>query len=196
MKRIERFIASIMIMTACTVCIPAYAWTSEGNGWIDGTKGWSYMINGVYLDGWQKIDGNWYYFYKDTNFMAHDTIIEGYYINSSGVWTQDIPFGISMIMKNDMNYIESILKDTAWSFYTEENINFKDLCNGNWNVPDIIGNVYWIQDEEIDIIGYFVSGNNVYSLGNQGGMDIYKIKEGSVVQRIPYNNEESYIWRR
>ncbi|HZJ99084.1 MAG TPA: hypothetical protein VFC79_03715 [Tissierellaceae bacterium] len=195
MKRIERFIASIMIMTACTVCIPAYAWTSELNGWINGTKGWSYMINGIYLDGWQKIDGKWYYFYKDTNFMAHDTIIEGYYINSSGVWTQNIPYGISMIMKNDMNYIDSILRCTAWSFYTEENINFKDLCNGNWNVPDIIGNVYWIQDEEIDIMGYFVSCDNVYSLGNQGGMDIYKIEGGRVVQRIPYNYGESYIWR-
>jgi len=40
---------------------------------------------GMMKKGWQKIDGNWYYFYYDEGSMAHDTWIDGYYVNSNGV---------------------------------------------------------------------------------------------------------------
>lgn len=192
----KKIIMAVLSITLTLNCIfPTSAWVKEGNGWINGNKGWSYMTNGIYADGWQKIDGNWYYFYKDTNFMAHDTIIDGYYINSHGIWTENIPYAIAQIMKNDMDYINTTLGSTAWHFYEEENVKFKDLCNGNWNVPDIIGNVYWIQDDEIDIMGYFVGAYDVYSLGNQGGTDIYKVENGKIVERIPYNYGTSYSWR-
>lgn len=61
--------------------------------------GWQY-INGdwfyfnPYSDGyrgamkracWAYIGGNWYYFYYDGT-MAHNTYIDGYYVNSSGAW--------------------------------------------------------------------------------------------------------------
>lgn len=36
--------------------------------------------------GWQKIDGIWYYFYGGDGTMAHDTWINGYYVNSNGAW--------------------------------------------------------------------------------------------------------------
>ncbi|WP_294402340.1 cell wall-binding protein [uncultured Clostridium sp.] len=195
MKRAQIFITAVLMAAICSISVPSYAWTSEGNGWISGTKGWSYMTNGIYADGWKNIDYSWYYFYKDTNFMAHDTIINGYYINSNGAWTEDMPYAVSQIMKNDLNYINSTLGKTAWHFYTEENVNFRNLCGDNWTVPDINGDVYWIQDEEVDIMGYFVSGNDVYCLGNQGGMDIYKVQCGNVVQSILYNYETSYRWR-
>lgn len=35
---------------------------------------------------WDYIDGNWYYFYYDGT-MAHNTYIDGYYVNSSGAWS-------------------------------------------------------------------------------------------------------------
>ena len=195
MKRVQIFIGAVIMAAICSISVQSYAWTYEGNGWIKGTKGWSYMTDGIYADGWKNIDYSWYYFYKNTNFMAYDTIIDGYYINSNGAWTEEVPDAIRQIMKNDLNYINSTLGKTAWHFYVEENINFRNLCNNNWTVPDINGNVYWIQDEEFDIMGYFVSNNDVYCLGNQGGMDIYKIQCGNVVQRIPYNYETSYRWR-
>lgn len=34
---------------------------------------------------WTYIDGNWYYFYYDGT-MARNTYVDGYYVNSSGVW--------------------------------------------------------------------------------------------------------------
>ena len=65
MRRIQKFIISFFMTITCVTTLPAYGWISEGNGWINGTMGWSYMINGIYSDGWNNIDGKWYYFYKD-----------------------------------------------------------------------------------------------------------------------------------
>lgn len=43
---------------------------------------------------WQSIDGNWYYFYSNTE-MAHDVIIDGYYFNSGGSWSDNIPENVA-----------------------------------------------------------------------------------------------------
>lgn len=72
---------------------------------IDGkasmVTGWQY-INGDWFyfnpcsDGykgamkracWEYINGKWYYFYYSGK-MAHDTYIDGYYVNSSGAWVK------------------------------------------------------------------------------------------------------------
>ena len=193
MKRLPVFFIAVIIFL--TSIIPAGAITCEGNGWINGTKGWSYMTKGTYSDGWNKIDKKWYYFYKDTNLMAHDTIIDGDYIGSDGVWTTNMPDDISKIIENDVEYINSNMKNIEWSFYPVCNIRFKDLSKGSWNVPDIYGNVYWLQGNDMDYMGYFVSGDSVYALGNQGGTDIYKVENNKIVQSIPYNYGGSYKWR-
>lgn len=192
--RIYKIIVSYFIIIICFITCPVYACTIQSNGWINGTMGWSYMVDGIYIDGWNNIDGKWYYFYKDTNFMAHDTIIDGYYIDSNGVWKKDMPYPIGQIIKNDMNYLNDRLKNVQWSFYTEENISFRELCNEHWNVPDIYGNVYWIRDGGSDLFGYFVSGDDVYCLSNQGGTDIYKVENGEIIQSIPYKDSGNYEW--
>ena len=55
-------------------------------GWqqIDGS--WYYFdTNGSACTGWQEIDGSWYYFDADGR-MARDTEIDGYYVNTDGIW--------------------------------------------------------------------------------------------------------------
>lgn len=42
--------------------------------------------NGEILEGWNQIDGDWYYFYPDSGEMAHDTQVDGFAIGSDGVW--------------------------------------------------------------------------------------------------------------
>lgn len=192
MKRILMTVILCVLTLNCS--FPVSAWVREGNGWIEGTKGLSYMTDGTYVDGWKYINNKWYYFYDDTNFMAHDTIIDGYYINEDGVWEERIPDKIKMLLNNDSEYIKGF-EHINWTFYEEYNVNFKDLCDGGWNVPDIYGDVYWIQGDGIDYMGYFICEDNVYVLGNQGGMDIYKIKEGKIVETIPYNYGDSWTWR-
>ena len=73
-------------------------------------------------------------------------------------------------------------------------INNKDIWRGNKKYCIICEEE--LEGSGIDIMGYFVSGNDVYCLGNQGGMDIYKVQCGNVVKRIPYNHETSYRWRQ
>lgn len=78
-------------------------WRQDSAGWWN-TEGDSYSV------GWRKIDGTWYYFYESNNYneqgyMGHDTIIDGYYLNSSGRIEEP----------NDAvkAYI-NVLKDNAW----------------------------------------------------------------------------------
>jgi len=56
-------------------------------GYIDvSTPTWFYFdSNGVMQTGWKLIDGKWYYFYENGT-MARNTTINGYKIDSNGVW--------------------------------------------------------------------------------------------------------------
>lgn len=45
-------------------------------------------VEGLMKKGWQKINGTWYYFYPSDGKMAHNTRINGYYLNSSGAWVK------------------------------------------------------------------------------------------------------------
>ena len=42
--------------------------------------------NGEILEGWNQIDGDWYYFYPESGEMAQDTQVDGFSIGSDGVW--------------------------------------------------------------------------------------------------------------
>lgn len=53
-------------------------------GWLYSKGNWFYMgPSGNMLVGWQQIGNAWYYMYS-TGAMAHDTWIDGYYLNSTG----------------------------------------------------------------------------------------------------------------
>lgn len=59
-------------------------------GWFRHTDGnWYYLNqNGVMQTGWFKdIDGNWYYL-NQNGAMEHDKYIDGYYLDTNGVWVQ------------------------------------------------------------------------------------------------------------
>jgi len=58
--------------------------------WKSNSKGWWYTEGNSYATGWKVIRGNWYYFYSD-GYMAKDITIGGYYLNSSGAWTSEVP---------------------------------------------------------------------------------------------------------
>ena len=39
-------------------------------------------------EGWTKVGDKWYYFFEEMGFMAKDTWIGNYYVDSHGVWTK------------------------------------------------------------------------------------------------------------
>lgn len=110
----KKFIICALLISSL-VSIPAYAYTTGWNkyGEYNGNTYWYYTeSNGHDAKGWQKIDGQWYYFsqegegyitssgwklingnwyyFNNNGVMLHDTMVEGYYLNSNGAWTNDI----------------------------------------------------------------------------------------------------------
>lgn len=59
-------------------------------GWIH-RNGKSYYTDefGIMQMGWLEIDGYYHYFYPEDGSMAVDTLINGFYVNEDGIWTND-----------------------------------------------------------------------------------------------------------
>ena len=88
---------------AATVMLLAVVPVAAHAEWKQNNTGWWYSQGNSYATSWAKIDGQWYYFnsngYMMTGWvndggtwyylngdgsMAHDTTIDGYYLNSNG----------------------------------------------------------------------------------------------------------------
>lgn len=82
MKKIQKMIASVVALTTLLAITPMAAHAE----WKSNYTGWWYTEGNTWATGWRYINGNWYYFYSD-GYMAHDTEIDGYHVNSSGAWT-------------------------------------------------------------------------------------------------------------
>jgi len=82
MKKLK-VIASILIVISLMSLNPI----GVSAEWRKDYTGWWYTEGNSYATGWRNLNGSWYYFNSD-GYMAHDTIIDGYYLNSSGAWFQ------------------------------------------------------------------------------------------------------------
>lgn len=114
-KIITTNLLALSMITMLPICANA-AWKSDKNGW------W-YTEGSSYATGWRNIDNNWYYFYNN-GYMAHDTTIDGYYLNSAGAWTKNFDNSSVQIVKK---YLTSI--GTRIPTYVEI-----DSSDGNYDV--------------------------------------------------------------
>lgn len=82
MKKIAATLAGITLALATTFSSFA-GWVQSGNRWWYSTN-----ANGTtwYSNGWQQIDGTWYYFDANGWMLADTTTPDGYYVNASGAW--------------------------------------------------------------------------------------------------------------
>jgi hypothetical protein len=106
MKKIKKVLVGFVTLLIMLSVTPISAHAE----WRQGNSGWWYSQGNSYTIGWTKIDGQWYYFdskgymktgwiYDSGNWyylygegiMAHDTTIDGCYLNSNGAWTTNIP---------------------------------------------------------------------------------------------------------
>ena len=55
--------------------------------WL-GKDGKTYYLDniGYMVEGWNQVDGNWYYFYPGQGNKAVNTTIDTFYVNDQGVW--------------------------------------------------------------------------------------------------------------
>jgi hypothetical protein len=80
--KLTKFISGSLLIASIFVLSPigvSAEWKQDSNGW------W-YADGASWYTGWKQIDGNWYYFYNN-GYMAHDTVIDGLYLNSSGAYS-------------------------------------------------------------------------------------------------------------
>lgn len=121
-------LAKVIVGSLVVASVIALNPTAASAEWKQNNTGWWYTEGNSYATGWKLIDKNWYYFYSD-GYMAHDTTIDGYYLNSLGAWTDSTNTLIGReILKNvsvenpsayielsssdiDVNNIENVIHD-------------------------------------------------------------------------------------
>ena len=93
LKRI--MILTIIITTLITVLSisASAAWKQDSKGWWN-TEGDSYSV------GWRQIDSKWCYF-DQSGYMVHNTIIDGYYLDSKGIAIATIKGDIPIRIPSD-----------------------------------------------------------------------------------------------
>ena len=91
MRKIKKIIAMTLLSTAIITALPVGA----SAAWKQNNSGWWYTEGNSWATGWRNIDGNWYYFWPNSGYMAEHTTIDGYYLGEGGVWLDDSNFNIS-----------------------------------------------------------------------------------------------------
>ena len=172
-----------MPTVSAEACSTPYIWQTVSNY---GHTEWVCYKDGQKVYGWNYINGNWYYLYDNNGYMAHDTFINGYYVNSDGAWTYDIPYAVQRII--------DVVPDSGWIYtsgnsYGSEpisilyNQNLKYLCRYGWNAPDVNGAVVCI-----DYCEFFVADDGtVFRAPHQAYDTIYQYDNyGNIVNEYPY----------
>ncbi|WP_097005211.1 hypothetical protein [Lacrimispora amygdalina] len=76
----------LLMLAVSAVMTFGAATAAYGSQWQQDSTGWWYQNdNGSYATGWTWIDGKCYYF-SDNGYMAANTNVEGYTLNSEGQW--------------------------------------------------------------------------------------------------------------
>lgn len=109
MKRLKlaKVIASILAVVSIIALNPIGA-SAE---WKKDATGWWYTEDNSWATGWRNMDGKCYYFYKKNDsyglpgYMAHDTIIDGCYLNHNGIFLDG---------GAEIQAYADLLKDTNW----------------------------------------------------------------------------------
>jgi hypothetical protein len=111
----SRLLKRIVVLTITVVTLVTVLPISADADWKQDSKGWWNTEGDSYSIGWEKIDSKWYYF-DESGYMAHNTIIDGYYIDFNGVAVvvkmEDMPIKIpSNWIKSDEKKLISYIID-------------------------------------------------------------------------------------
>lgn len=185
MLKLKKVIATSLIVVSILVLSSVGAsaeWKSDSNGW------W-YTEGSAYATGWRNIDGNWYYFYSD-GYMATCDKIDGYFVNSNGVWTDSITAeeARQLILNEDGKYIKS-----QENYYTSVKLSNdgEDTIKDNeyYSMPEESCYVFRLHyyeglEESCEPFCYLVGKNskNIYSISNQAYCPIYQIENNQKVK--------------
>ena len=164
---------------ACTI---SYNWSKISNY---GETEWVLYCGEQKVYGWHYINGAWYYLYPSNGYMAHDTFIDGYYVNGDGAWTNDIPYEIQRI--------KSVIPNSKWidtfgnnsgTITIRKNQNLKSLYKNGWDIPDINGSLVIFEEGGEHFVA---SDGTVFKTAHQAYDKIYQYDNyGNVIKEYPY----------
>jgi hypothetical protein len=83
---IVKKLKKIVIGFLCGISILVIHPIGANAEWKQDSTGWWYANNNSWYTSWKQINNQWYYFEQD-GYMAHDTIIDNYYLNSDGIYS-------------------------------------------------------------------------------------------------------------
>jgi hypothetical protein len=189
MKNIKliKVIASSLALASMLTVYPIRAsaeWKQDSNGWWN-TEGSSWSV------GWKEIDGKWYYFRQD-GYMAHDTSIDGYELDSDGTWIQAASNNL-LNSKNvttnedktfDINEFKNMLKTDGYPVEVRDTLYKENIASKGWKLVN--GNYYYFSFEGALAKDEIVDG---YYVGADGALDTTKGK--SQLQDITMKAEKS-----
>ncbi|MBE6062621.1 MAG: hypothetical protein E7207_03485 [Clostridium butyricum] len=176
---VQTFIAPAVTAQACS---ESYDWKQV---WSCGEKEWVLYYGGKQMYGWHLVNGSWYYMYPSTGYMAHNTFVNGYYLDSNGVWTNNMPYPLQRILK--------VLPHPGWIYdcgtcFENEitflpNQNLRNLTELGWDAPNVNGTVV-----SIDFNEFFVADDGtVFRAPHQSYDTILQYDEdGNVVNEYTY----------
>ncbi|GEP65679.1 hypothetical protein CBE01nite_34470 [Clostridium beijerinckii] len=163
MKKLK--LTKVMASTLIVASILALNPIGASAEWRQDSTGWWYAEGSSYCKGWKEIDGGWYYFNSE-GYMDHDKIVDGYYLNNKGVWSNG---GVEL-----KSYAEILQSKQLMRKYNIQCDNPLTLFN---NVIDID------QDGTFEMI--ITHGNSMGSLT----ISIFTYKDGNIqVEHIPFGH--------
>ncbi|MBC2458556.1 DUF4830 domain-containing protein [Clostridium beijerinckii] len=155
--------------------------------WNQDNNGWWYSEGSEYSIGWKQIDGEWYYF-NNNGSMAKNTCINGYTLDSNGIWINNTPNNLVDSEKDKKiaeDYVESlgyiITKNLGevGSFILDENKVSSAEWENKWEVQKVKPNEYL--GKQINIYNFKVKN---HPLEKQYNSEVYvyiMISEGKVI---------------
>ena len=181
--KLTKVIASSLAVAAILTIYPIGAsaeWKQDSKGWWN-TEGSSWSI------GWEEIDGKWYYFGQD-GYMAHDTVIDGYELDSDGAWIQAASNSKKVTANEDKNFdideFKNMLKTEGYNVEVRNTLYEENSVSTGWKLVN--GKYYYFSFSGALAKDKIVDG---YYLGTDGALVTTKGK--SQLQDFTMNTEKS-----
>ena len=176
MKRVKKLIALTLIGAGIFSISPS----SVHAEWRRDSTGWWYTEGNSWATGWREIGGAWYYFYSN-GYMAHDTTIGGYYVNSSGVYEPGRSKGSSNAIQSGVYRVGVDIPEGEYLVLSGEYYGYFECCSDLSNsISSIIYNEAMSENESAYITLY--SGEYLKLEGSV----MYKVSEAPSIK--PSNN--------
>ena len=134
-KSTTKLLLATIVLTA-TMGLTAYAaeWKQDTTGW------WYEQDGGGYATGWNWIDGNGNgvaecYYFDGNGYMAKDTVIDNYTLNSDGQWIVDGVVQVQAVETKSALDSESVKFLGTWT-YDYSTTGFGLPGDTEWNIND------------------------------------------------------------